>query len=353
MSAPALLYKYAGPERVDALRERRVRFSQPSALNDPFEGSVLVDALLREDGFDALVDDVVAEAEAPGRSGGVLDDIAGQAAALSAGHLGALGLDAEAGAALLRPFAEHVLAETKRTGALRRHLVAKLREQFVVGDDIMREALALVYQERLDAHVGVLCLSEAWDVGLMWAHYAGAHSGFVLGFDADDRFFHQPYVSPVPHHVRAVTYGEAPPRYGGFDTRGDAEGEVHGLFEPLFHKGRDWAYEREWRLLRPLGAALQEDRIDAAPFPVHLFGWPEHALREVVLGARASQETEGAVRDVLDRDHYDHVSLYRQTHDRTSGTIGRRLVRSPSADPFWGDRVRGNHAEALTPPPPP
>lgn len=31
------LYKYLNPDRVDVLKQRRIRFTQPSALNDPFE----------------------------------------------------------------------------------------------------------------------------------------------------------------------------------------------------------------------------------------------------------------------------------------------------------------------------
>ena len=34
---PATLYKYLCPERVDVLQNLRIRFTQVSALNDPFE----------------------------------------------------------------------------------------------------------------------------------------------------------------------------------------------------------------------------------------------------------------------------------------------------------------------------
>ena len=36
---PATLYKYLCPERVDVLQNLRIRFTQVSALNDPFESS--------------------------------------------------------------------------------------------------------------------------------------------------------------------------------------------------------------------------------------------------------------------------------------------------------------------------
>jgi hypothetical protein len=34
---PSVLYKYVVPERIDVLREKRIRFTQPCFLNDPFE----------------------------------------------------------------------------------------------------------------------------------------------------------------------------------------------------------------------------------------------------------------------------------------------------------------------------
>src|SRR5580704_12412669 len=34
---PNILYKYAVPERVDILLQKRIRFTQPCFLNDPFE----------------------------------------------------------------------------------------------------------------------------------------------------------------------------------------------------------------------------------------------------------------------------------------------------------------------------
>jgi len=39
------LYKYLSPERVDVLRNERIRFSQPTVFNDPFELSHIVDSI--------------------------------------------------------------------------------------------------------------------------------------------------------------------------------------------------------------------------------------------------------------------------------------------------------------------
>src|SRR5438132_1768417 len=42
------LYKYLSPERLDVLRNERVRFSQPNVFTDPFELSTTVGSIFGE-----------------------------------------------------------------------------------------------------------------------------------------------------------------------------------------------------------------------------------------------------------------------------------------------------------------
>jgi hypothetical protein len=37
LETPPILYKYVRPERIDILLNKRIRFTQPCFLNDPFE----------------------------------------------------------------------------------------------------------------------------------------------------------------------------------------------------------------------------------------------------------------------------------------------------------------------------
>ncbi|GAB7027596.1 hypothetical protein [Geotalea toluenoxydans] len=46
-----MLYKYLIVDRVSVLEDLEVRFSQPRALNDPFEASPLIDATLDQADF--------------------------------------------------------------------------------------------------------------------------------------------------------------------------------------------------------------------------------------------------------------------------------------------------------------
>ena len=48
MIVPKNLYKYLSPERIDVLQNKQIRFTQPEALNDPFELKPLFEELLPE-----------------------------------------------------------------------------------------------------------------------------------------------------------------------------------------------------------------------------------------------------------------------------------------------------------------
>jgi hypothetical protein len=76
----------------------------------------------------------------------------------------------------------------------------------------------------------VYCLSEKPDVPLLWAHYARAHTGICLEFDAG---------VPPFSVTEQVQYLSAYP----------ARDLVTIGYEPLVTKSDDWSYEAEWRLI--------------------------------------------------------------------------------------------------------
>jgi hypothetical protein len=74
-------------------------------------------------------------------------------------------------------------------------------------------------------------------------------------------------------------------------------------------KSPEWAYEREWRMILPAADAIEV--VNDGTQEVLLFDLPENAVREVVLGCRASETTANAVRAILTRTEYQHVALRR------------------------------------------
>lgn len=105
------------------------------------------------------------------------------------------------------------------------------------------------------AEFGVACFADTLDNPLMWAHYAGQHSGFCIEYAVDEiELSNDPGNSAFYSlHVQYVT--EAPEV---------CLSEV--LFSPHQVMGRmfatkviDWAYEREWRLVNFEKKGLQVD----------------------------------------------------------------------------------------------
>lgn len=127
-------------------------------------------------------------------------------------------------------------------------------------------------------NVGVLCLSEVRDSILMWGHYTENHRGFVVGFDPDHPFFSKRSSEDDDFgFLRWVNYQPQRPQVMLSDTTSIAWFQT---------KSTDWAYEKEWRIVRVLSEA--EHRIDAKPFPFCLFEFAADAVCEIIVGMRSA-----------------------------------------------------------------
>lgn len=99
------------------------------------------------------------------------------------------------------------------------------------------------------SRVGVLSLTERFDSLPMWAHYGAQAKGYVVQFEGLDREFAKDITGSL-NVLKPVTYVE------------DLVGMTHdpctqdNLF---FCKFRDWAYEREWRIVSALSACSLSD----------------------------------------------------------------------------------------------
>jgi hypothetical protein len=240
-----ILYKYLQPTRVDVLEQRIIRFTQPGDFNDPFEFRPYIHSAASDDqvrnyveaNFDKLVD---AELSQYG--------------------------------AVLQPGVRRMLKET-----------IALNKTSVV--DFLRDlqphvlkTLSPSIDALLNQNVGILCLSELADSILMWGHYTVDHRGFVIGFDSDHAFFSKRRSQQDEFgFLRSVNYQQERPKVVLSDTSSAAWFST---------KSNQWAYEREWRMLRVLSEA--DCRKDNSPFPVCLFKFPEDAVSEIIIGLRST-----------------------------------------------------------------
>jgi hypothetical protein len=240
-----LLYKYLHPDRVSILKERQIRFTQPGDFNDLFEFRPGIQSAMHNKemhnyvaaNFEPLLDDELA------KNGALLEFMPIQA------------------------WKQLFLAQKSR-----------LPELIEMLQPAMLNRVSAFINKFLNESVGVLCLSEVRDSLLMWAHYADNHRGLAIGFDSNHHFFaRQRNATDEFGFLRKVDYRRKRPSAVLSDTSSTVW---------FGTKSEQWAYEKEWRIVRVLADANQ--RIDSQPFPICLFEFPSDALKEIILGVKAA-----------------------------------------------------------------
>jgi hypothetical protein len=247
-----ILYKYLPPGLLKVLQDKKVRFTQPGDFNDPFEFRPQIQAAASDEevrvyvekNFERLVEQELAKY-----------------------------------GALVQSIPRQVLKELLLTQK------ARLPEVFRMLQPEVLQKLSPTIDSLLNQNVGVLCLSEVRDSLLMWGHYADNHKGFVIGFDSSHPFF----LKRRSEHdefgfLRKVDYQVQRPHVVLSDTSSPVWFQT---------KSSQWAYEKEWRMVRVLSEA--EHRIDRSPFSVCLFEFAADAVLEIVIGLRSDPLTTQAI----------------------------------------------------------
>lgn len=114
---------------------------------------------------------------------------------------------------------------------------------------------------------GIISFSKHWHQPLMWAHYADSHKGLALGFEVPDYLLFQiNYVRDRIKPRKDVDFSKS---------------SMKDLIDKLLRtKHKEWEYEDECRLVRPLKNCVREGDKFFSAFN------EETVLKEVVLGAR-------------------------------------------------------------------
>jgi hypothetical protein len=279
LPVPDRLFKYVTFDRLNVLRGQCIRFTQPAALNDPWEFKPYLEKLLSDDWletrlfepiFDRPAEEVLAECPS---------------------------LDIEPGA-LTELFA---------------HLHTQMSEKI---DDFNSEAVK-GFIELLGNSFGILSLTTRRDNDLMWAHYAADHTGMVLEFDTRHDFFNLPQIEDEDFTgAQPVAYSPDRPTLKNIDHFLDPSYKADvKTWEPfILTKSQSWAYEDEWRMIRPLKSADKTISTDKGgkPLdnPIHLFTLPIACVTGLILGAQMSQDKRQTVVDLIASDPcYAHIAL--------------------------------------------
>ena len=131
---------------------------------------------------------------------------------------------------------------------------------------------------------GVCCFSEVPMSSQMWAYYAASHTGFCLGFDFPTT---GPQDAITQAHLNKVDYRTTRPEFPIRNFMGDPVELKTSLMNLLTVKHIDWQHEKEWRFINEK--------------PNQLVRYDHSALKDVIVGARASAGHKSQVRAICDR----------------------------------------------------
>ncbi len=263
-----IVYKYLHPDRLDVLSNGRIRFTQPAVLNDPFETLPA---------FTAFRDTQQKEI------------------ALDFSHkieiFDALGI---------------------KTDELLNHLFDSVYDKVA---------------ELFSPHFGILSLSRRRDNILMWSHYADSHRGFVIGFDSENEFF-APSNGKANDGLRDVKYSNKRPILPAdglnlLNTDGMNMWNEHIFFT----KSEDWAYEQEMRILASPSAADHKIPVDNG-WDIRLYSFDSHAVKEIIVGCRASVETQTKLMQIW-RTQYQDAEMLTSTISPTDFSIEIKQIDLP------------------------
>jgi hypothetical protein len=274
-TVPPRIYKYVTPDRIDVLESLTIRFTQPSAANDPFELTPLFNrAIPREQleqvlsSFDKLVEQI-----------DNLDKCFQRIKVIDPNSQP-------------KPFPEDLkLAYTKLKVA------SALKRSQIVSWDRTRASQAKVKLSDMLATIGILSFSSSPSNSVLWAHYAGGGKGFVYEFDTSSAFF-----SSCDGPLQCVRYVDRNP-----ENRTIRDINIDDLF---FTKAKQWAYEEEWRLVAPLEQSKTKFIVEKGE--IYLFDILPSALMRVIVGANTSNDLVAKITSTIhSRQELSHIEMAR------------------------------------------
>ena len=295
---PNRLYKYVIAERMDILLNGKIRFTNPSDLNDPLDVRPYVKQINSErylhNQASRFTSKLGRERLAERFS---QDDLRNEISAMSP----------QERTRLTRRDRRERFRELKKL-RLRspdfRELYLDVTRAAVLTFDRVNEELAEELPESFNQTVGVLSLTEEADNEMMWALYADQNTGFVLEFDSRNPFFNYPRL-PGDSALKKVRYQvlEQVPHLLDEDTISDT------YLERLFYtKSVKWEHEQEWRMLHELENADETKFLPKSK--VCLYRFPSSLITGVIFGAFMSEGDKAIVLEILREDRYSHVNVH-------------------------------------------
>lgn len=277
---PANLYKYFAPSRSGIFKDWLIRFTQPGALNDPFE---------------------------------MRPHIAGYGTPEEVFEIAANKWERH-NESRYREFFErsgNLISYEDYRANMAKHRLPMIREALAKSSEINTK-MAHKIDQMMNASVGIFSLCACHDSLLMWAHYGDSHRGFVVEFDTTSPFFNQerPPVHANAGEEEAAQFAE---EYGRlrvvrYSNERPSVVVTQISFDLLLTKGIPWKHEDEWRMLMPLDYA-DEEGSEHFGYPVCLFKIPPSAVTKIILGSNCDADLVSHARSLRGRDETHHIAI--------------------------------------------
>jgi len=296
------LYKYLNSDRVDVLDNLMIRITQPTALNDPFESLPMIEKIMEESDFYNLLRDKVGATELRET---VKDTLEKE----------------------LSPYKN--LIDTKLFQS--EEFLDVIMENFDnLTQPYIREALnpenlnksySENFKETFSNTFGVLSLTQNPDNLLMWSHYSESHKGFLIEFEQNADFFDQ-RINKIDtiRKLKKVDYVNKRPQIDKLFKSEKVEQddyleEIMNLF--FLTKSDVWSYEKEMRIVLPL-----ENSNKTVGLPngekIYLINIPADIIKSVVFGSQIEESVENTISEILTRNEFKHVNIFRSKLDMTN-----------------------------------
>ena len=191
----------------------------------------------------------------------------------------------------------------------------------------MRELLA----RQLSLRFGIVSFAAVPFDPLMWSHYTGDGSGFVIGYKTECLRS----LAGDEERLREVTYSSSPPALAGYVVALEPESNRYVL---LCIKSSHWEYEKEWRLIVELDRTVGTGARDQHGQPINLVRIANSAVAKVYYTERTPVDSVDEIKrrlaDALGPGH-GHESeggdeqIHRRRHRRNGYLNAPRAACTP------------------------
>ena len=160
-------------------------------------------------------------------------------------------------------------------------------------------------KEIIQKNMGICSLSETNSSIVMWRYYADDHRGFCMEYDLIAMKTNQ---NQFLEYLFPVIYTEKLPDMTYYFTI--EEGRLNNLFGIIasIHKSQEWSFEKEWRVIAPLGNDFCS------------FAFPLLKPKAIYLGIDISEENKKLLKEIAKENNISvfHMKFVSSSFDLKS-----------------------------------